>query len=106
MSVFDFFRKDDINEKLKEYAMYPEALLVDVRTVEEYRQGHIPQAVNVPLSELEEIQDLVPDRKKKLFVYCYSGGRSGQACGYLKQWGYEDVTNIGGINRYRGKTEQ
>ena len=41
-----------------------------------------------------------------MFVYCYSGARSGQAVEALKKMGYEDVKNIGGIAAYRGKLER
>ena len=42
MSFFDFFKQPDINQGVKEYKASPNAVLVDVRTVQEYQEGHIP----------------------------------------------------------------
>lgn len=106
MGVFDFFRKSGIDAKVKELKEYPEAVLLDVRREDEYSEGHIPGAVNIPLQKLEEIKIRITDRKKKLYVYCLSGGRSHQACERLEMWGYEDVTNIGGISGYNGPIEK
>ena len=80
--------------------------LIDVRTPEEYREGHIPGARNVPVDRIGEIQNVVPDRDAKLFVYCLSGSRSAYACASLVRMGYTNVTNIGGIARWSGKIEK
>ena len=55
--------------------------------------------------ELQRASSLVEDRNTPLFVYCYSGARSSYAVSALRRMGYQQVTNIGGINRYRGKVE-
>ena len=89
-----------------ELANDPSIRLIDVRTAEEYRQGHIPGSVNIPLNEISDIIRLIPDRDARLFVYCLSGARSQQACARLAQLGYTDVSNIGGITQWRGKTER
>ena len=52
MSIFDFFKQPDINNGLKEYAEKENAVLLDVRTPQEYREGHIPGSKNVPLQTL------------------------------------------------------
>ncbi len=79
--------------------------LIDVRTPEEYRAGHIPGSRNIPLDRIEEIEEAVPDRGAKLFVYCLSGGRSASACAYLVRLGYTNVVNIGGIAHWGGQIE-
>lgn len=79
--------------------------LIDVRTPEEYREGHIPGSRNIPLGRIGEIEKAVPDRDAKLFVYCLSGSRSASACAYLVRMGYTNVTNIGGIAQWNGRIE-
>ena len=81
----------------------PNALLLDVRTQEEYADGHIPESRNLPLQTLGRTELLPPARETPLFVYCLSGVRSRQAAGLLRRMGYTDVTDLGGICNYRGK---
>lgn len=89
----------NINKGLEAYRRTESALLVDVREAEEYATGHIPGAVNVPLSTLAEA-DLPKDRP--LFLYCLRGSRSARAASVLKSRGYSRVRSIGGINGYKG----
>ena len=78
-------------------------ILLDVRTKEEYNNGHIKGSINVPLDRLPvSIAQKVPNKRAKLFVYCLSGSRSSQACSWLMKNGYENVTNIGGITAWPG----
>jgi rhodanese-related sulfurtransferase len=93
---------DKAGEELKNDA---EINLIDVRTPEEYRQGHIPGSRNVPVDRIDEIVKAVPDRDAKLFVYCLSGSRSAYACDFLVRMGYVNVTNIGGIAQWSGEIE-
>ena len=106
MGIFDFFKQTDINQGIKEFAATPGAVLMDVRTPQEYREGHIPGSKNVPLQELDKVSGVVENKNTPLFVYCYSGSRSRQATGILKQKGYTNVNNIGGIAAYTGKVER
>lgn len=77
--------------------------LMDVRETDEYRQGHIQDSVNIPLGLIPvHIQQKMPDKKRRIFVYCLSGARSAQACRWLAQNGYENVVNIGGIASWNG----
>lgn len=80
--------------------------LIDVRNPYEFREGHIPDSINIPLDKIEEITDKVPDKKKRIFVYCLSGARSASALSVLRKHGYTDVTNIGGIAAWPGKLER
>ncbi len=106
MGFFDFLRSPDINEGVKNFSNTEKAVLVDVRTVEEYASGHIPKSRNVPLDNIGRIALAVPDKNTPVFVYCLSGGRSSRATSLIKQMGYTNVTNIGGISAYRGKVER
>ena len=71
-----FFNKTNINDAVEEYRNTPGAVLLDVREADEFRSGHIPGAVNVPLSAIE--QATLP-KDKPLYVYCLRGTRSKQA---------------------------
>lgn len=79
--------------------------LVDVREVDEYEAGHVPGAINLPLSELlERYGELEKD--KAYHIICQSGGRSAQACAFLDKEGY-DVTNLaGGTGAWTGELER
>ena len=53
MRFFDFLKGPDINQGVKEYSTTDSAVLLDVRTPDEYRQGHIPGSKNVPLQSID-----------------------------------------------------
>ena len=106
MGFFDFFKQPDINQGVKEFKQREGAVLLDVRTSQEYREGHIPGSKNVPLQQLDKISSVADNKNIPLFVYCYSGGRSRQAASMLQHMGYNNVQNIGGIAAYRGKVER
>ena len=104
MGLFNFFRNTtDINTSVAEYEPNVGDVLLDVRTAEEYRDGHIDGSVNIPLDRISSVENTVKDKSTPLYVYCLSGGRSGQAVSYLKQIGYTNAKSIGGISNYRGK---
>ena len=106
MSIFDFFKQPDINKGLKEYAEKENAVLLDVRTPQEYREGHIPESINVPLQTIDKVTSIAENKDTVLYVYCYSGARSRQATAMLQHMGYTNVRNIGGIATYHGKVER
>ena len=97
------FRRSRINEAVLECRNAPDTVLLDVREADEFRSGHIPGAVNVPLSRLQAI-DIPKD--KLLYVYCLRGSRSRQAVGILKRMGYQSAKSIGGIASYKGPLER
>ena len=106
MSIFDFFKQPDIHKGLKEYAETENAVLLDVRTPQEYGEGHIPGSKNVPLQTIDKVASIAENKDTALYVYCYSGARSRQATALLQHMGYTNVQNIGGIAAYTGKVER
>ena len=106
MGIFDFFKQPDINQGVKDYQKNPSAVLLDVRTPQEYRSGHIPGSKNVPLQTIDKVGSVVENTDTVLYVYCQSGARSRQASSMLQQMGYRNVNNIGGIASYSGKVER
>jgi rhodanese-related sulfurtransferase len=71
-------------------------LLVDVRTPEEYASGHIAGSVNIPLQELQSRMSEIPSNQA-VVLYCRSGNRSGQAATLLRDAGYTQIYDLGGI---------
>lgn len=83
-----------------------DALLIDVRTGEEFAAGHVPGAINVPLDVIEQkIAEIVPEKSQPFALYCRSGNRSAQAITILHAAGYESMVNLGGIGDYSGPLE-
>lgn len=78
-------------------------MLVDVRTPDEYSDGHIRGSINIPLQRISEAEAELPDKSAPIFIYCRSGARSGRAAAVLGGMGYKNVRNIGGIMSYRGE---
>ena len=76
----------------------PDALLIDVRTDEEYKTGHIPDSILMPVDELESLLGELPsDKETALIVYCRTGRRSAAAADMLRKAGYTRVFDLGGI---------
>ena len=103
MGFFDFFKQPDIDQGVKQYQTTPGAVLLDVRTPQEYRSGHIPGSKNVPLQTIDKVASVAENKDTVLYVYCQSGARSRQATNVLRGMGYTKVNNIGGIAAYSGK---
>ena len=82
-------------------------LLVDVRTKEEFEEGHIPGAINLPVEEIGDSQpQLLPNKDQVLLLYCRSGRRSQEAANKLAGMGYTKVYEFGGIMDWTGETEK
>ena len=82
-------------------------IILDVRTTEEYKEGHIPNAINVANETIgeDEIAEL-PDKNQLIMVYCRSGRRSKQAASKLVKLGYSNIVEIGGIIDWKGDIEK
>ena len=73
-------------------------IILDVRSREEYDQGHIPGAILIPDTEIEaKAADLLPDKDQLILVYCRSGRRSKLAAQSLADLGYTNSREFGGI---------
>ena len=63
MGIFDFLKQPDINKGVMEYRNTNSAVLLDVRTPQEYREGHIPGSENVPLQQLDNVEEEFDDEE-------------------------------------------
>lgn len=89
-----------VTEETARENLHNGALVIDVRSPEEFRSGHVPGALNLPLGELrEKIFARVKDKNQPLLVHCLSGGRSAIAKQQLKGLGYTKVFNLGSLTR-------
>ncbi|MCM1179458.1 MAG: rhodanese-like domain-containing protein [Clostridium sp.] len=80
-------------------ALTHDAIIVDVREVERFRISHIPMAVSLPLSRIEQ-GDINLPKSRTLIVYCDTGGASIQAARILAEQGYHVINCIGGLKNY------
>ena len=76
------------------------AVLLDVRSPQEYSTNHLPQAVNIPVNELQQRLDEVRRLARPLVVYCASGMRSHRATGILRGAEIQDVHDLGSLARW------
>lgn len=107
------------NKKLAEYKkITPEeakeiidsdeyVIILDVRTEEEFKEGHIPAAINIEDSILkDEANSKLPDKDATILVYCRSGRRSEASAKELIDLGYINIIDIGGIIDWQYETEK
>ena len=111
MGYYEELPELDINERLYDMKMMKNVVLVDVRTPEEYKEGHIPGAINLEAKlcgrkNREYVESVLTDKTAHVFMYCFSGARSGIAAAYLRQMGYDRAENIGGYEIYDGPVEK
>ena len=75
------------------------ALLVDVRTQQEYDQGALQGALHIPHDQIaDRLTELGNDKNRQIVLYCRSGNRAGKAEAILKENGYQNILNAGGYN--------
>ena len=78
--------------------------VIDVRSREEWDQGHIDGAIWIPHDQIgARIEAVLPDRTAPIGLYCGSGGRAGKALATLEAMGYTQAENLGGIEDARRK---
>ena len=104
MSIFNLFSRKDINEGVVQYRKEDNAVLLDVRTDEEFSEGHIEGSLNLPIGEIDRATIVLPDKSAPIYVYCRSGNRSKQASEKLVALGYTNIVEFGGINDWPGET--
>ena len=74
-------------------------IIIDVRTKEEWKKGHLKDAKHLPLSILEnQINNLAPNFQDTIYLYCRSGNRSGKAKQIMNRLGYQNIKNLGSVN--------
>ena len=75
-----------------------EHIILDTREQDEFNEGHIPKAILIPYTEIEnKAEEMLPDKDKLILVYCRSGRRSKIAAESLAKLGYTNVKEFGGI---------
>ena len=85
----------------------PNALLIDVRTPQEFKSGHIDKAINIPYDVIGfKIKAVTSEKEREVLLYCQSGRRSGIALKTLKDLGYRNAKNAGGYDALRKKLGQ
>ena len=83
-------------ETIKSYDDY---MIIDVRTPEEYAEGHLDNTINIEYQDIvEKLEEKKISKDTPIIVYCKSGGRSGQAFESLKQAGYTHIYDLGAIS--------
>ena len=86
---------NDIDEKQLKEMLKQGATLIDVRSPQEYKEGHLDGAICIPSYEIENIiKERIPDLKEKLILYCDSGRRSKKSQKLLEKMGYTNVYNL------------
>lgn len=85
----------------------PEVQLVDVRTPEEFSEGHLENAINIDVTADDfDAKVASLDKEKPVMVYCKSGGRSAKASAKLKELGFKTITDLeGGITNWKSENK-
>ena len=100
VAFFIVKRMSFVSEEAARKHLAQGALVIDVRSPEEFRSGHVPDAINLPLGELREsLPHRVKDKNQVLLLHCLSGGRSGIARGQARSLGYPNTFNLGSYAR-------
>ena len=82
-------------------------VILDVRTEQEYAEGHIPGAILIPDYEIsEKAESVLTDKDQLILVYCRSGRRSKNAAAQLEEMGYTRIREFGGILDWPYETER
>ena len=98
------YRQVSSDEAARMMQMKIKYIILDVRRPDEFAEGHIPGAINIPNETIgeEEIPEL-PNKNELIFVYCRSGRRSKEAAEKLVKLGYTDIVEFGGILDWKGE---
>jgi rhodanese-related sulfurtransferase len=99
VALFLWLKRADISSSDARALVKDGASLLDVRSPEEYSAGHIDGAVNIPVGELSQRLGELP-RDRGVVVYCQSGMRSARAASVLREAGFSNVHNLGGMSRW------
>ena len=87
-------RKDIMQSEIKSL-MSKGAILIDVRSPQEYNEGHLDNSILLPEYEiLKKIEDIIPNKNTRIILYCSSGTRSKKAQEELEKMGYKNIYNV------------
>ena len=90
-------------EAVKMIAEKPDAIVLDVRTADEYEKKHIPNAISVPLEEFQNGNFAsLPDKNATILIYCWTGRRAQDTAQILVEKGYKNVYEFGGMVDWTG----
>ena len=100
-STIKYISMDEIVQIMNDNKDY---IILDVRTIEEYNEGHIPNAICIPNEIIgEETINELPNKDQLILIYCRSGNRSKQAAAKLEKLGYTNLIEFGGIIDWKGE---
>jgi rhodanese-related sulfurtransferase len=95
--VFEKISAQEAKELMEDLSS-DDYIILDVRTIDEYNEGHIDGALLIPDYELEERAETeLEDKSQIIFIYCRSGNRSAGAAKTLEELGYMNIYDFGGI---------
>jgi len=91
-------------EEAMEWIAHQNVIILDVRNLDEFNMGHIPDAVSLPVDEIQNAAPrMIPDKEQIILVYCQTGRRSANASAMLAEMGYTMVFDFGGIVDWAGE---
>lgn len=101
------YRQISMNEAVKMMKDEKNYIILDARRPDEFAEGHIPGAINIPNEEIgtTDIAEF-PNKSQLILVYCRSGRRSKEASEKLVKLGYTNIVEFGGIQDYEGEIEK
>ena len=100
IALFALKRMSFVPEEMVRKHLQEGALVIDVRSPEEFHSEHLPGALNIPLNELRErLPREVTDKNRVLLLHCQSGMRSRNGQRQLQRLGYTNVFNLGSLTR-------
>ena len=98
------YKKITMDEAKEIFEMDGDYVILDVRRPDEFAQGHIPCAINIPNETIGKEKPVeLPNEEQAIYVYCRSGNRSKQAAQKLVEIGYKNVIEFGGIIDWTGE---
>lgn len=102
MNIFRNLVCVDINRGIREFQAAEGAVLLDVRSREEYDRKHIEHSLSLPLDALDRAAEVIPAPDTPVYIYAYGGEHGAKAASRLEKMGYRNVHNIGGIKKCCG----
>ncbi|MBL4931770.1 MULTISPECIES: rhodanese-like domain-containing protein [Clostridium] len=105
--MFGFlFKKKFSSVKVSEIDGLGKINIIDVREPYEYKNGHVPNARNIPMNKIIENTEKYLDKEKEYHIICQSGTRSSRTCGSLASKGYKVINVAGGTGGYKGRLKR